>query len=203
MTETTLFKLLSVLIPLVLTDVQPVLSAPPLSSEELAHNKVYSFSPRSTIVLCSDNPDVHVGRLKRFMDAIFGDNKYAVLDGRDVLGNIDEDVATLVYFGHPIENGDGNLCLSKFASLREFMELKRDTAPRTISAYGVLPDATKDDLLKILATGFWQADKSGQQLELYAAFCYQEDEFCSSSYYPSIFALDGSLCGNPSICHLD
>lgn len=179
---------------------------PVADSIDLETYQIYSYLPKSNIVICSDNPEIHVKRFRKFVDYIYGEGNFEVIDGRELPAGFDPSSATLVYFGHPIEDAHTNNCLKQLPTLLDFMKLKRDTEPRTVSAFGVLPNAKRGDVLPVLATAFSLEDETEQVLTAVVGFCYVKDQLCSSAYYPVVFASDISLCevlGDLNACFLD
>lgn len=155
--------------------------------------------PYATIVLCSDDPEYHIPRLRKFIDFVYGAEVYRVVDGRSVpLVELNEKV-TLAYFGHQSIAASQNTCLSTKKPLLAFFQEKLVSESRVVEVY---LDHGSDAVLqpaRVLANSFKQV-RHGSKTTEFVGLCYSDDVKCSGGYYPSLFGLDTRVCTEFEIC---
>ena len=89
------------------------------------------FDPKATmtihdtLLVCSDDADYYLPRLRRFAEYALGDRNFAILDGRATETDLSLDDVTMVFFGRPTEVPFDNDCTQHFAGFTDYVEKSR------------------------------------------------------------------------------
>jgi hypothetical protein len=145
--------------------------------------------PKSTIVICSDQPDWALASVTKLVDQKFSRSEYSVVDGRQ--GQIFTD-ATMAYFANSFSVSVDDPCLVRYPRLREEVVSRLSdgqTATRDQICSSACPpfmDAIEE--YPTLSRSAYTYDGSPSQIETYVSFCVET--FCRTEQLLGLFQLE-------------
>jgi len=152
------------------------------------------FLPHKTIVVCSDNSELYLKRLRSFSQRVFGEKVYRIVDGTNWIGG---ELATLAYFGHQNTVLSGNECLRAHPTLSEYAFDRQSNAKR----HGEIPDRNGGlKKMPISSSSFVLLDKPKDNIGLFVALCFNETSSCPNSHYHTLLGLNSNICHDHDFC---
>ena len=149
----------------------------------------------STIALCSDSLEYYLDNMRRFVDYVFSDRKYRIIDGARIASEFDADSVTFVYLGKQPTSLLSDPCLVKSPNLiraimKGFDRISKQKQYLPISLF----KSKQEGFVPLTCGSYWGPREDGVQIG-FAGLQWGGGEYkCAEEYYTLLFGLDNNFC---------